>query len=160
MLRLERQWSQPALAQACGLSIATVQTLESSRHVARGETLTKIAAALDTTIDTLLGVTPLHTEPVWNRETVDVARAYQSASTALRQRIAAQLRGEPVSDASHFDLTPAEEELLRQWRQLGSAAQTALLELMKAFARYIAQPEQRPAEEPRPSLPRSHRKRG
>lgn len=51
-LRLERNWSQEHLAQTSGLSLRTIQRIESGQN-AGIESLSCLAAALDTNVSTL-----------------------------------------------------------------------------------------------------------
>lgn len=64
--RLRRGWTQDELAEAAGVSNATVSRLENGKQEAGADTLAQIASALEQTVDSLLasGGRPVVLEPV------------------------------------------------------------------------------------------------
>lgn len=56
--RHTRGWSQQQLADASGLKLVTIKKLEGGRYQPKGETLRKLAGALDVTMDELAGQPP------------------------------------------------------------------------------------------------------
>lgn len=53
--RKARGWTQRQLAEAAGVALVTIKTLEADKYIPRGETLRQLAGALGVSVDSLMG---------------------------------------------------------------------------------------------------------
>lgn len=63
-LRRKKKMTQDQLAEACGVTVGTIARIETNANVPSIETLVKIAKALGTTTDELLGLSESQKDPI------------------------------------------------------------------------------------------------
>jgi len=90
-LRTEHNLTQLEIAERAGISVGTVQTIESGARETRDENVDAVARALGTSLTALLQqphVDP--TDPLLkglNREDLEIARLYHDAPSPVRERM-------------------------------------------------------------------------
>lgn len=110
--RQAKDWTQDQLAQAAGLSTITIKTLEGNRYTPRGETLHRLAQALDTSMDALMGYTdrlagplPVSQLQAWGLTDAQITR-YERLWPRLSRKRRAWLLG-------HLELMARAERTIR-----------------------------------------------
>lgn len=98
-LRVEKGWDQIAVARKAKVAIGTLQSIEGAVREVRDSNIEKVAKVFGTSLrDLLQGPDAVAaTDPMFaglNREDLQIARAYQKATTPMRQLVHRLLRND------------------------------------------------------------------
>jgi len=131
-LRTEQDLTQLEVATRAGISVGTVQTIESGARESRAENVEAVAGALGTSLTAL--VQPPHVDPAdpllkgLNREDLEIARVYHDAASPIRERMRQAARDEaPPRQPPTADDRALTAQILR----LPQARRTLLIDILQ-----------------------------